>query len=148
MKLHHWLAVVALGSGACAVHALDLVSEQEMRASLAAPEPLGVKAGVLPGAPRIHVIAPELNGPIASPSTIELQFQAAAPSTVRPETFQALYGRLRIDITQRLLNATAVTAQGITVKQARLPKGSHRLLLSIEDSEGRLGQKTLDFEVN
>ena len=67
---------------------------------------------------------------------------------VRPETFKALYGRLRIDITQRLLNATKVTAQGITVKDATLPQGSHRLLLSIEDTEGRLGQKTLEFEVN
>ena len=67
---------------------------------------------------------------------------------VRPETFKALYGRLRIDITQRLLNATKVTAQGITVKDATLPQGSHRLLLSIEDTEGRLGHKTLEFEVN
>ena len=72
----------------------------------------------------------------------------STPSAVRPETFKALYGRLRIDITQRLLSATTITTQGITVKEASLPKGSHRLLLSIEDTEGRQGQKVLEFEVN
>lgn len=119
-----------------------------MQASLAAPEPLRAKAGFTPGAPVIEVVAPKLNAPISSPSTIELLFLSAAPSAVRPDTFKAQYGRLRIDITERLLNNTKVTAQGITVKEASLPKGSHRLLLSIEDSEGRQGQKTIEFEVN
>jgi hypothetical protein len=129
-------------------HAFELVSRQEMQASLAATEPLRAKAGITPGAPVIEVVSPKLSAPISSPSTIELLFQPAANSAVRPETFKAQYGRLRIDITQRLLNATKVTAQGITVKDASLPKGSHRLLLSIEDSEGRQGQKTIEFEVN
>ncbi len=128
--------------------AFELVSRQEMHASLAAPEPLRAKAGLTPGAPVIEVVAPKLNAPISSPSTIELLFLSAAPSAVRPDTFKAQYGRLRIDITERLLNNTKVTAQGITVKEASLPKGSHRLLLSIEDSEGRQGQKTIEFEVN
>ena len=96
----------------------------------------------------IEVIAPRLNASITSPSSIELLFQPAAPSAVRPETFRVLYGRLRLDITQRLLSATPITAQGITVKEANLPKGSHRLLLSIEDTEGRQGHKVLEFEVN
>ena len=128
--------------------AFELVSRQEMQASLAAPEPLRAKAGFTPGAPVIEVVAPKLNAPISSPSTIELLFLSAAPSAVWPDTFKAQYGRLRIDITERLLNNTKVTAQGITVKEASLPKGSHRLLLSIEDSEGRQGQKTIEFEVN
>ena len=119
-----------------------------MQASKAAPETLRAKAASTPGAPVIEVLAPRLNAPIASPSSIELLFQATANSGVRPETFKALYGRFRIDITQRLLNATKVTAQGITVKEASLPKGSHLLLLSIEDTEGRRGQKTIEFEVN
>ncbi|WP_225224198.1 hypothetical protein [Limnohabitans radicicola] len=142
------LAIAVLSVGWTPVQAFELVSTQEMLASMAAPEPLRAKAGIQPGAPVIEVVRPKLSAPISSPSTIELLFQSAAPSAVRPETFKAFYGRLRIDITPRLLNATQVTAQGITVKEASLPKGSHRLLLSIEDSEGRQGQKMLEFEVN
>jgi hypothetical protein len=74
-------------------------------------------------------------------------FVPSASSMVRPETFKVLYGRLRIDITQRLVNAAKITAEGISVKEASLPKGSHRLLLSVEDLQGRLGMKSLDFEI-
>ena len=125
-----------------------MVSLQDMQASQAAPEPLSVKSAISPGAPTIEVVSPRLNAPISSPTSIELLFQTSTSSAVRPETFRVFYGRLRLDITQRLLNTTRITAQGITVKDASLPKGSHRLLLSIEDTEGRLGQKTLEFEVN
>jgi hypothetical protein len=142
------LVFASLYAFAAPGQAIELVSAQEMQASMVAPEPLQAKAGVTPGAPIIDIVSPKLGGPITSPTAIELLFQPSTPSAVRPETFKALYGRLRIDITQRLLNTTQVTAQGISVKEASLPKGSHRLLLSIEDSEGRQGQKTIEFEVN
>jgi hypothetical protein len=100
------------------------------------------------GAPLIDIVAPRIGNVVTSPTSIQLVFQASAPSAVRPETFKVLYGRLRLDITQRLLGAASISAQGIDVKNANLPKGSHRLLLSIEDSLGRQGQKQLEFEVN
>lgn len=148
MNLRHCLLTVGLCTVLGTAPAVTLISLQEMQASMAATEPFSAKTAPVPGAPVIEVIAPRLNAPITSPSSIQLQFQSSAPSGVRPETFRVLYGRLRLDITQRLLSATTITAQGITVKEASLPKGSHRLLLSIEDTEGRQGQKVLEFEVN
>lgn len=148
MNLRQCLLTLGLCTILGTASAVTLVSLQEMQASMAAAESFTAKATPVPGAPVIEVIAPRLNTPITSPSSIELLFQPAAPSAVRPETFRVLYGRLRLDITQRLLSATPITAQGITVKEASLPKGSHRLLLSIEDTEGRQGQKMLEFEVN
>jgi hypothetical protein len=74
-------------------------------------------------------------------------FVPAAASKVRPETFKVLYGRLRIDITQRLVNEARITAEGVTVKEASLPKGTHRLVLSVQDVQGREGSKSLDFEI-
>ena len=90
--------------------AFELVSAQEMQASMVAPEPLQAKAGVTPGAPIIDIVSPKLGGPITSPTAIELLFQPSTPSAVRPETFKALYGRLRIDITQ-VSQQTAQAAQ-------------------------------------
>jgi hypothetical protein len=101
----------------------------------------------VPGAPQIEIVHPRLDTPVVSPTAIQLMFVPAASSVVRPETFKVLYGRLRIDITQRLINAAKVTAEGISVKEASLPKGSHRLLISIEDLQGRQGIKSLDFEI-
>ena len=148
MNLRQCLLTVGLCAVVGTAPAVTLISLQEMQASMAATEPFTAKASPLPGAPVIEVISPRLNAPITSPSSIELLFQPAAHSAVRPETFRVLYGRLRLDITQRLLSATPITARGITVKEASLPKGSHRLLLSIEDTEGRQGQKVLELEVN
>lgn len=140
MALGFWLSSVQ-------VHAFDLVSMQEMQASQSATEPLTAKASPVPGAPRIEVMFPKLDAPVTSPTPIQLVFVPVGPHSIRPESFKVLYGRLRIDITQRLVNAAKVTAEGINVTEASLPKGSHRLLMSIEDLQGRQGTKSLDFEI-
>jgi hypothetical protein len=92
-------------------------------------------------------VYPKLDSPIASPTAIQLVFVPSASSAVRPESFKVLYGRLRVDITQRLTQVAKVTAEGVNIKEASLPKGTHRLLLSIEDQQGRQGAKSLDFEI-
>ena len=145
-----WLAGLVAGVvlSASAAQAFELVSLQEQQAALTAPEPLSPKTNPVAGAPMIDILEPRTGSVITSPTSIQLVFQASASSAVRPETFKVLYGRLRLDITQRLLGAASITAQGIAVKGANLPKGSHRLLLSIEDSLGRQGQRQLDIEVN
>lgn len=151
MRWSSWLqtSVLALGlcASACHVQAFELVSVSEMQASLGTAEPLTAKTVAVPGAPQIEIVHPRLDTPVVSPTAIQLMFVPAASSVVRPETFKVLYGRLRIDITQRLINAAKVTAEGISVKEASLPKGSHRLLISIEDLQGRQGIKSLDFEI-
>ena len=151
MRWVSWLQshVLALGLFASAFHvqAFELISIKEMQASLGAAEPLTSKTVAVPGAPQIEIVHPRLDTPVVSPTAIQLMFVPAASSVVRPETFKVLYGRLRIDITQRLINAAKVTAEGISVKEASLPKGSHRLLISIEDLQGRQGIKSLDFEI-
>jgi len=151
MRWGSWLQTYVLALGLTAsvfpVQAFDLVSVQEMQASLGAAEPLTAKTAAVPGAPQIEIVHPRLDTPVVSPTAIQLMFVPAASSVVRPETFKVLYGRLRIDITQRLINAAKVTAEGINVKEDSLPKGSHRLLISIEDLQGRQGVKALDFEI-
>jgi hypothetical protein len=138
---------MVLGTACGHVLAFDLVSAQEMHASLAAGEPLTAKSKPVAGAPEIEVVHPKLDAPVASPTPIQLMFVPAAASKVRPETFKVLYGRLRIDITQRLVNEARITAEGVTVKEASLPKGTHRLVLSVQDVQGREGSKSLDFEI-
>jgi hypothetical protein len=41
-----------------------------------------------------------------------------------------------------------VNAQGVAVPEAHLPKGSHRLVLEIQDSAGRIGSRLLSFVVD
>jgi hypothetical protein len=144
---HLFIWILSALWGAKAVMALELVSLEEMRASASAADPLVPKTAVSPGAPQIDIVHPKLDSPIASPTAIQLVFVPSASSAVRPETFKVLYGRLRVDITQRLTQVAKVTAEGVNIKEASLPRGTHRLLLSIEDQQGRQGIKSLDFEI-
>jgi hypothetical protein len=144
---HVFMWIVSGFLGAQSVMALELVSLEEMLASSSAADPLVPKTAASPGAPQIDIVHPKLDTPIASPTAIQLVFLPSASSAVRPETFKVVYGRLRVDITQRLTQVAKVTAEGVNIKEASLPKGTHRLLLSIEDQQGRQGVKSLDFEI-
>ena len=125
-----------------------LVTQQEMLDSLHAPPQYTPKFVPEKDAPKIDVAAPNLAAPVASPTPIQLNFAATAPATIKPETFKVLYGAFQIDITQRLLSATKVTALGMNVQEASLPSGKHKLHLSVEDSMGRKGYRLVEFQIN
>ena len=124
-----------------------LITPEEMKASNAAKPPFAAKAAAPKDAPLIELFAPKLTAKIISPTPIELKFQPTHPSSVKPETFKVLYGSFELDITKRILNVAKVTEVGVYVQEASLPKGKHKLLIVIEDTSGRRGNKTIEFEI-
>jgi hypothetical protein len=124
-----------------------LVSVDEMNASNNAKPPFTAKSVAPKDAPLIELSAPKLSAPVSSPTPIELKFQPTPPSAVKPETFKVLYGSFEIDITKRILNVAKVTESGVLVQEANLPKGKHKLLMVVEDTAGRRGNRSIDFEV-
>ena len=130
-----------------AARAQMLVTEQEAAAARAAPQALASKFLPVPDAPRIELLAPDLGSPVPSPTRIVLRFEPTAPAAIRPDSFKARYGALRLDITARITAVSKVTAEGLDVAQARLPKGPHRLFLEVQDTLGRTGERQLQFVV-
>ena len=124
-----------------------LVSIDEMNASNNASPPFRAKSVAPKDAPVIELSAPKLSTPVSSPTPIELKFQPTPPSAVKPETFKVLYGSFEIDITKRILNVAKVSETGVHVQEASLPKGKHKLLMVVEDTSGRRGNKTIEFVV-
>jgi hypothetical protein len=139
-----WIALTA----GVAFAGLLLVTPEEMQQSNAADSGLRPRGVSVKDAPLIDLVMPKLPGEVSSPTRIELRFIPTAPSTIKPETFRALYGTFGIDITSRIVGVTRVTAQGIEVQEANLPKGKHRIQLLLEDSEGRVGSRWMEFQVN
>ena len=127
---------------------LLLVTPQEMDASNSAQPPVTPKFVPEKDAPKIEVTAPNLTAPLTSPMPIQVNFAATSPATVKPETFKVLYGAFQIDVTQRLLSAAKVTAQGMNVQEASLPSGKHKLHLLVEDSLGRKGYRLVEFQID
>ncbi|MFM8517120.1 MAG: hypothetical protein ACKODA_04455, partial [Nevskiaceae bacterium] len=85
------LCFATAGTASFAQEPLLLVTEAEMQASLAAPEPLFPRFTPEPGAPRILVDAPKVNTSVTSPTTLKLRFEPESGTTIRPETFKVKY---------------------------------------------------------
>jgi hypothetical protein len=153
-KCHAIVSIVMLlGWAAMPGHAqvLMLVSEAEVVADRAAPHPPITRGRPAPNpnAPRIDVLAPQIAGaPLVTPFAIDVRFNPATGHAINPTTLKIFYGRLGLDITSRILNATPVTAEGLNVPSARVPKGSHRLLLEIHDDADNIGRSEIEFEVS
>jgi len=124
-----------------------LVSDDEVRHSNLNKFAFQAKFAPVPGAPTIDLLAPAMDGVISSPTPIKLKFEAKSPSIIKPDTFRVFYGSFQIDITERLLGASKVERGGFYVAEAALPKGNHKLMLNIQDTDGRVGQKIIEFEV-
>jgi len=125
-----------------------LVSEAEMKLSEAELHAFDSRVASPVGAPAIEVVEPDLSREVRSPTSISLRFKTADQVGVRPESFKVLYGAFELDITSRLLALASISAAGITVKDAALPSGSHRLTVKIADRLGREGVQVLRFTVN
>ena len=141
------LALLLSGVSLTAFAGQLLVSVEEMNASNNAKPPFTAKSVAPKDAPLIELSAPKLSSAVSSPTPIELKFQPTPPSSVKPETFKVLYGSFEIDITKRILNVAKVTESGVNVQEASLPKGKHKLLMVVEDTSGRRGNKTIEFVV-
>ena len=138
--LVYWLSATAFAGQL-------LVSVDEMNASNNAKPPFTAKSVAPKDAPLIELSAPNLSAPVSSPTVIEVKFQPTAPSAVKPESFRVLYGSFEIDITKRILSLTKVTETGVFVQEASLPKGKHKLLMVVEDTSGRKGNRVIEFVV-
>ena len=141
------ITLLVSGLSATAFAGQLLVSVDEMNASNNAKPPFTAKSVAPKDAPLIELSAPKLSAPVSSPTPIELKFQPTPPSAVKPETFKVLYCPFEIDITKRILNVAKVTESGVFVQEAVLPKGKHKLLMVIEDTAGRRGNRSIDFEI-
>ena len=127
---------------------VQLVSEREMRASENATAPLAPRSvAVVPDGPKIDIVSPGLMGAVKSPARVQLRFTTVSPAIAKPESFKALYGAFRVDITSRLLKVAKLSPQGLIVEEAFLPSGSHRIFLEIEDSVGRTGGQMLSVMI-
>ena len=141
------LILVAIFSLNLYAQPLMLVSEAEAKASIEAGGLPTPRSTPQPGAPRIELLSPDIKKPVNVPTKIEVKFSGNPPAEPKPETFKALYGAFKIDITQRLLGVAKVTKEGIQVTDASLPSGKHQLLLLLTDTLGRESQQVVSFTV-
>lgn len=108
----------------------------------------GTKRKPVPGAPTIKLVSPIIGGgPVKAPVDIELVFEASEQAEVLRESIRVYYGFWRVDVTERILGEAEFTDFGLLAKNAEVPIGEHKLIISVIDSLDREGQQIFEFEV-
>lgn len=128
-------------------NAWPLVTRQQLRRENAAPHEQAAPAPTRSGAPAIRIEEPDIARPIRSPVRIRISFQAGANARIAVNTLRVRYGFLGIDITRRILAHARPTSSGVSVEDAELPRGHHRVTVQIADNLGRVGSKSFEFNV-
>jgi hypothetical protein len=139
------VASPALGEVVRLVSDEEFARERDYAATPAAQ--YEARSAPAPDAPSIEVRNPRLNDTLSAPFPIRIAFSAREGAEIVPASFRVYYGMLRLDITDRVLQNVKVAPAGFSVEEADIPAGSHRLLLQITDSKGRVGETTLSFRV-
>jgi hypothetical protein len=146
------LLVAVLMSVFLPASAIQLVTKEEMIRSQKVP-PV-VEAGAAPAdplAPQIMLIDPDANGAdkvVRNPFKMEVMFKPQEGAALDFKSFQALYGSLKMDITDRLLKEAVRTPNGLRLANVTVPSGKHRILIRIKDSQNRLAEKEIQFRVD
>jgi hypothetical protein len=146
------LAICMIALGALQVHisyAFELVTKTEASASKAASAMQQAEFSPLdPKGPVIQVVDPQsLDVPLKNPFKMEVLFKPQHGASLDFSSFKALYGVLKLDITDRLLKEATQTPTGIRLANVDVPSGRHKLLLSIKDSKGHISAKEIIFKV-
>ena len=144
--------VTALMSILFPASAMQLVTKEEMIRSQKAPPVVEAAAAPAdPLAPQITLVDPETNGAdkvVRNPFKMEVIFKPQEGAALDFKSFQALYGSLKMDITDRLLKEAVKTPNGLRLANVNVPSGKHRILLRIKDSQNRLAEKEIQFKVD
>jgi hypothetical protein len=140
------LSAILNASGCSAV---QLVTNEEMLKSQKAVPVAEANATPLdPLAPQITLVDPDsADKAIKNPFKMEVLFKPQDGASVDFKSFQALYGGLKLDITERLLKEAVKTPTGLRLANVTVPSGKHRILLRIRDSQNRLAEKEIQFKV-
>jgi hypothetical protein len=146
------LACLALQPAQAQDAPFDLITAAEAQRDAAEPAPPPRTRAMRPAspaaAPTIQVISPEsVGGSITSPVRIEVAFKAPPDARIVPSTFRLLYGVLKIDLTDRVHKRATIRESGVIVDQARVPDGTHRLIVRVADDKGRLGEQEMVIRV-
>jgi hypothetical protein len=143
------LAVVVLLACVTQAEAVQLVTKEEMlKSQKAAPVVEANATPIDPLAPQITLVDPDsADKAIKNPFKMEVLFKPQDGAAVDFKSFQALYGGLKLDITDRLLKEAVKTPTGLRLANVTVPSGKHRILLRIKDSQNRLAEKEIQFKV-
>lgn len=136
-----------VAGGAMAEETLLVLTAEEFEANLSYRE-RGVditKKPADPLAPEIIIERPDLASEVAPPVDVAIRFQASDDAAIDLDTLKIRYGWF--DITDRVLKAMEVSADGIQGQIRSMQKGGYSLKISVRDTMRRKSDAKIVFQI-
>lgn len=153
-ELRHSLLCLVFMLSACAVQASAWVTEDDARREAEFQQVTPLKpdrtraiSPVDVEAPLIEVIRPNPLNNLSLPFAVELRFSSRSGAPIDPNSLRVSYGFMRVDLTERIRKSATVTAEGLRAESVEIPKGKHRLNVTVADTVGHVGEKEIQFSV-
>jgi hypothetical protein len=130
--------------------AVELVSQAEYLASEAQERlspPFSARSIAGSSDPIIDIRSPSLTSPVKAPVSIDLRFLTSGASKINLESLKILYGAFKLDITDRVRKEARVLSDGLQIASADLPRGSHKLVIQVTNTEGKQAEREVRFTV-
>ena len=143
------LALLALTCCAQALAATEplITADESAREQRSLDMPVAVARTRAAAAPRIDVVAPDLSAPVAAPVSFRIRFVADSPAAIDPASLKVYYGAFHIDITERLLKQATIAGDMLELADAKIPAGTHRLLVKVKDTLDHVGERLITLTV-
>lgn len=99
------------------------------------------------GPPEIRVRSPQDGETYRPPVPVDVQFTPSSGARIDPSTIRIELIKLgvRIDLTERAREF--ISASGISLPRAEVPRGRHRVQVTVGDTSGRKCSETVQFTV-
>ncbi len=154
MRIIHAAIVFAiLLAGSVSAQAFELISRDEITAirdgSLPGAKLEAAPRSAVANAPVIELLEPGSANRFRAPVNIHLRLSPGAGSAIDMSSLEIRYmgSIFSFDITDRILEHAQVTNGEIVANNADLPAGEHEILIRVNDSLRRTGERRFAFEV-
>ena len=121
-----------------------LISEAE--AKLPASTDVGMTTRGLSRGPGVEQVSPDPERGVASPVPFKVKFIARNNVAIDPASVKVTYLKAQsVDLTERIKKY--LTAEGIDMKDAEIPPGTHHLRINLKDKQDRTSTATIKLIV-
>jgi hypothetical protein len=135
--------VLCLGF-ASRLSAFELISPEE--AALPNPPDAAMTMRGISRGPSIEQVSPSENASSKSPLALVIKLTARNNEKIDKDSVKLTYVKSRpIDLTSRI--KSFVSDNGIEIKEAEIPPGSHLIRVDVKDSQGRTSTALLKLQV-
>jgi hypothetical protein len=95
----------------------------------------------------IEIRSPSLTGPIKAQVSIDLRCLTSGAARIKGDSLRIMYGAFKLDITERVRKEGKILSDGIQIASANLPSGSHKLVIQVANTDGKLAEREVRFTV-